>query len=166
MLLLVRRSFGYALTGNRPVQVLSYDTRSERVFAVCAFSVFGFEDWRFVTGTYNTERFNEACDDVVLDNGALQRGMLRPLVRKFPIVVLDNAAIHKSAEFEDMVNEEGGIVIFTPPYCWDTAPLDSGAFGWVRRYLQANQELCATIGLERALSRAFRAVTPSMARSF
>ena len=75
----LRRSLGYALTGNRPVQVVSYDMRSERVSALCALSVFDFEDWRFVTGTYNTERFNEACDD-----------MLRPLLRKFPIVVLDN----------------------------------------------------------------------------
>ena len=74
--------------------------------------------------------------------------------------------IHKSGEFDEMVRQEGGIVIFTPPYCWDTTPLDNGAFGWVRRRLLANDELCATIGLERALSHAFRAVTPSMARSF
>ena len=42
------RSFGYALTGNRPVQQLGFDTRTERVSALCAFSVKGFEDWRSV----------------------------------------------------------------------------------------------------------------------
>ena len=82
------RSFGYALTGNRPVQHLGFDTRTERVSALCAFSVKGFEDWRFVSGTYNGERFLEAAEDMVV-----------PLVVRHPIVVLDNASIHKSAKF-------------------------------------------------------------------
>lgn len=149
------RSFGYALTGNRPVQQLGFDTRTERVSALCAFSVKGFEDWRFVSGTYNGERFLEAAEDMVV-----------PLVVRHPIVVLDNASIHKSARFTEMIEDAGGIVIFTPPYCWDTTPLDNGAFGWVRRWLQHNESWCEAVGLERALARAFTAVTPSMARSF
>ena len=149
------RSYGYALCGNRPIQDLTFDTRTERVSALCAFSVHGFQDWRFVSGTFNSQRFLEAAEDMVV-----------PLVAKYPIVVLDNASIHKSAEFKDMIEQAGGIVIFTPPYCWDTTPLDNGAFGWVRRWLQHNEESCAMVGLERALARAFLAVTPKMARSF
>ena len=149
------RSFGYALCGNRPIHDLTFDTRTDRVSALCAFSVRGFQDWRFVSGTFNSHRFLAAAEDMVV-----------PLVAKYPIVVLDNASIHKSAEFQDMIEQAGGIVIFTPPYCWDTTPLDNGAFGWVRRWLQRNEELCAVVGLERALTRAFLAVTSSMARSF
>ena len=80
------------------------------------------------------------------------------------MVILDNASIHHCFDFVLRVNQCGGMVLFTPPYCFDTTPLDNGAFGLVKRFLQDNEELFEHVSLERALDTAFESVTPGDAR--
>ena len=87
-----------------------------------------------------------------------------PLVRQYPIIVLDNAKVHKSAKFEEMVRRAGGIVIFTPPYAFTLTPLDNGAFGLVVRYLQRWQSLLAHMSVEQRLDHAFRSISREDAR--
>jgi len=77
-------------------------------------------------------------------------------VRPGTVVILDNARIHKDPGFVREVNAAGGIVRFLPPYCFDLTPLDNGAFGMVKRYLQKHAWLVEKVGIEHALDRAFR----------
>ena len=65
-----------------------------------------------------------------------------------------------------MIFQAGGILLYTPPYCFDCTPLDNGAFGWIKRYLQKNSSRLAALPLERALAKAFEAAGPSEARSW
>ena len=77
---------------------------------------------------------------------------------------IDNATIHHSHAFVRRVNRRGGIVIFLPPYAYDTSALDNGAFGLVRRWLERNYTYLYAHGLEAAMDKAFRSLTPADAR--
>ena len=79
-------------------------------------------------------------------------------------VFIDNATIHHSHAFVRRVNRRGGIVIFLPPYAYDTSALDNGAFGLVRRWLERNYTYLYAHGLEAAMDKAFRSLTPADAR--
>ena len=80
------------------------------------------------------------------------------------VVILDNASIHKSRRFVRMVRHAGGEVLFTPPYAWDCTPLDHGAFGIVKRYLQKRGQRIANGSMRRGLDRAFARIGASAAR--
>mmetsp|Transcript_68719 Transcript_68719/g.136133 ORF Transcript_68719/g.136133 Transcript_68719/m.136133 type:complete len:153 (-) Transcript_68719:42-500(-) len=79
------------------------------------------------------------------------------------VVLIDNASIHKSRFFVEEVARRGGIVLFTPPYCWDLTPLDNGAFGKVKLWLEKNSELIDAMGwtTREALDAAFRRAIPN-----
>ena len=79
-------------------------------------------------------------------------------------VFVDNATIHHSHAFVRRVNRRGGIVIFLPPYAYDTSALDNGAFGLVRHWLERNYTYLYAHGLEAAMDKAFRSLTPADAR--
>lgn len=64
------------------------------------------------------------------------------------------------------VNQLGGIVFFSPPYRFDTTPLENGAFGLVKRYLQEHSEILLQQPLERVLDYAFESVTRGSAFLF
>ena len=91
-----------------------------------------------------------------------------PYITAFPgprsVVILDNAIIHHTHEFVSRVNECGGMVLYTPPYCFDCTPLDNGAFGFVKRYLQKHAQVLESVPLERALDKAFESVGKKKAR--
>ena len=67
-------------------------------------------------------------------------------------------------DFVQRVNECGGMVLFTAPYCFDCTPLDNGAFGFVKRYLEKHSDLFENVSLERALDKAFESVGKRKAR--
>jgi hypothetical protein len=81
-----------------------------------------------------------------------------------PVVVLDNASIHKSRRFARMVRRAGGIVRFTPPYAYDCSLLDNGAFGLVVRFLKRRGKLVERVGLQRGLDAAFKRIGRRAAR--
>jgi hypothetical protein len=56
------------------------------------------------------------------------------------------------------------MVLYTPPYCFDCTPLDNGAFGFVKRYLQKHVQVLESVPLERALDKAFESVGKKKAR--
>ena len=91
------------------------------------------------------------------------------VVNQYPgprsIVVLDNASIHRSRAFVDALALRGVKVLFTPPYAWDTTPLDNGAFGKVAQYFQAKSMAAESTGLTTRLTAALRwSVTRADAR--
>ena len=147
----MRRTLGYAVRGQTPRAESAFETvHGTRISALCAFSLFGFEDWRLTDGTFNTERFDDAVQQMLIDGGLIQR---------FPVIVLDHASIHSSQRFVTMIQNAGGIIEYTPPYCHEFTPLDNGAFGLVVRFLREHAHLVAQIGIEHALDAAFRSVS-------
>ena len=80
-------------------------------------------------------------------------------------MILDNASIHHCDEFKELVRAAGGIVRFTPPYCFDCTPLDNGAFGWVKRYVMKKDYL-RQASMDRALEAAFKAMPAKKAEEF
>ena len=113
-------------------------------------NIHGFVAWEHTNGTFNREAFEDAAQRVVLQH-----------VGMFPgpnsVVLIDNASIHKSLWFISQVNMRGGIVVFTPPYCWDLTPLDNGAFGGVKRWLQQHGSYMTQLGMSTSqmLDQAF-----------
>ena len=91
-----------------------------------------------------------------------------PYVNAFPgprsIVLLDNASIHHSRAFVRRVNRLGGMVIFLPPYCFTTSPLDNGAYGLVVRWLQRNAGRVRAVGLQQGMDEALSSLSASDAR--
>lgn len=81
------------------------------------------------------------------------------------MVVLDNASIHKCYEFVRAVNWRGGIVLYLPPYCFDLTPLDNGAFGCVRRWLQRHARWVESVGVQEGLDCAFERFSGVHART-
>lgn len=141
----LRSCFGYAALGVSPIARNGLYPRGKRVSSLCSFDINGFVDWVHLEGTYDRARFVVAARRVVVRH-----------VRPGTVVILDNARIHKSAAFVREVHAAGGIVKFLPPYCFDLTPLDNGAFGIVKRYLQKHAWLVERVGIEHALDRAFR----------
>ena len=94
--------------------------------------------------------------------------MIFPYVSRFPnarsVVFIDNASIHHSHAFVRGVNKRNGIVVFLPPYSYETSVLDNGAFGLVRRWLDSHYEYLYTHGLKAAMDEALRSLTPADAR--
>lgn len=142
--------------------------RGLRLSALCLLSIQGFEDWRFTEHTYTTALFNYATLGDDKDWGMLSLPRARhgglSLIERFPLLLIDNARIHTSDEFEQAVRAKGGIVKFLPPYCWNLSPLDNGAFGLVVRYLEVNAARLSRVPLSDALAEAFLSVTPDAAR--
>lgn len=149
----VRRSFGYALRGRTPSAASAFENiHGTRISALCAFTLNGFEDWRLTDGTFDTERFEAAIQELLIDSG---------LIDRYPVVVLDNARIHGSERFKNMIEAAGGFVVYTPPYCHELTPLDNGAFGLVVRFLREHADIVEVAGIERALDAAFRSLSPA-----
>ena len=74
------------------------------------------------------------------------------------VIILDNASIHHSVRFTNLIAAAGGIVLYTPPYCWNCTPLDNGAFGaqGLTGFLKRNCAWVAQVGMVVGLDAAFR----------
>jgi len=157
----MRRSFGYALRGQTPIGASGLLDRGQRLSALCSFDVGGFVDYELTEGTFDRETFLDAAERVICDH-------ITPFPGPRSIVLIDNASIHRSVRLMEAVNARGGMLMFTPPYCWDLTPLDNNAFGLVKRWLQDRSTLLKAMpnytfrgAFELALQHA---VTPSGAR--
>ena len=154
----MNRTFGWALRGRTPMASKGMLPRGLRRSALCGLDIKGFVNWYIITGTFKKVQFLEAVRTTVLPH-------MEPFPGKRSVLILDNASIHHGPELRAMVEAKNCILHYTPPYCFDCTPLDNGAFGWVRRYLQKRKELLSR-NLTKALHAAFNAVQPRHARSF
>jgi len=153
-----KRTFGYAMTGKTPIASRGYMMPGHRVSSLCGYDINGFVCWEHTTGTFDRDRFLAAVRRSVLPHVGTAGG-------RRSVVIVDNASIHKCSEFVDMINSVGGILLYMPPYCFDLTPLDNGAFGQVRRWLQSHSEKVAQRGVQWALDEAFRSVGSRSARA-
>ena len=110
--------------------------------------------WSIINGTFDEDAFMEAVRTVVvrhrpaarpqrpLTPAAAQRAQV-PFMTPFPgkrsVLVLDNASIHHSVRFAAMMAAHGFMVLYTPAYCFNLTPLDNGAFGRLKQYIQHKQ---------------------------
>ena len=181
----LNRRFGWAMRGATPIHSCGMIGRGQRHSALCGFDVKGFVNWYITTGTFNKERFLDAfkrsvvsaayqchpcCPRCCRDSPTPFRRSQLPHTKPFPgkrsVIILDNASIHHCPELLPLCNAAGVVLLYTPPYCFDCTPLDNGAFGWVKRYLQKHAGTFEHVDLDLALDQAFRRVRPRHARCF
>lgn len=82
--------------------------------------------WR---GTCNTKVFNAWLEQ-----------QLVPLLDDRKVVVMDNAAFHKSQRTRDLIAATGASLLFLPPYSPDLNPIEK-SFGTLKRHRQYNEHL-------------------------
>lgn len=145
----LRRSFGYAIRGHPATAPDVAPLRHARVSSLCAFTIEGFVDWRHTEGTFTRDTFLEAIYLMFL--GPKSTG----ICARRPLVLIDNARIHHSDDFVNLITRAGGCVKFLAPYCWHLSPLDNGAFGMVVRWMQEHQRRLVQLPLHEQLDLAF-----------
>ena len=132
-----------------PVGISIFDrdvvlTRSRTVSALTYFSMRGFEDWRYSSGTYDSAAWQRATDDMLLTPKPYFNN--ETLAEQFDALLLDNASIHKDEQYLRKVGMYIK-VLFIPPYCYHLSPLDNGAYGCAYRpcspeFSTPNHSLC------------------------
>ena len=80
-------------------------------------------------GTCDTDTFNAWLGQQLL-----------PQLAKGTIIVIDNAAFHKSAATREMVDDAGCQILFLPPYSPDLMPIEK-RFGNIKRYRKYNPDM-------------------------
>ena len=133
--------------------------RKHRVSLLAAIEISGIQGAFVVEGAFNTELFNFGVQYFILDK-----------IDSFAAdddrsaVVLDNARIHDSGEFKEMIRSKGGIVIFLPPYSPDFNPIER-SFYVIKEWLSRHRD-----EMERnpkmAVYRSLDAITPAHAEYF
>ena len=109
-----------------------------------------------VEGAFSTELFNFGVRYFILDKiGSFAAGDDRS------VVVLDNARIHDSDEFIEMIRSKGGIVIFLPPYSPDFNPIEI-SFYVIKEWLSRHRDETET-NPKMAVYRSLDAITPAHA---
>lgn len=148
------------MRGSPAIASYGYPGRGKRFSTLATFDYKGFVSWYTIDGTFDKNAFIKGVKEIVL-----------PHIQCFPgrrsVVILDNASIHHTYTFVRFVNSRGGLVLFTPPYCFDCTPLDNGAFGCLVHYLRANNWILEQLadGFPAALDTAFEnAVSRKRAR--
>lgn len=155
----INRRNGWALRGVTPEAPLGFKGRGKRISSLVGVDVEGFVDWYSIGGTFKRANFLRALEETVIPH-------MTPFPGPRSVVIMDNASIHKSAEVRAMIQAANGILLFTPPYCFDCTPLDNGAFGWVSRKLKQLSDVFKHVSLARALDHVFRRAAPKHARSW
>lgn len=72
-------------------------------------------------GTCNTAIFNEWLEKA-----------LCPLLNEHDVVVMDNAAFHKSPTTKALIEQTGATLLFLPPYSPDFMPIEH-TFGTIKQ---------------------------------
>ncbi|HHW76190.1 MAG TPA: IS630 family transposase, partial [Xanthomonadaceae bacterium] len=97
--------------------------------------------------------FDGTCNTAVFD--AWLARQLCPLLTPEHVVILDNAAFHKSAKTRELITAQGARLLFLPPYSPDLNPVERDLRNRHHRFLTAVQlrQLAgpgAALGIERS----------------
>jgi putative transposase len=77
--------------------------------------------------------FEGTCNTVIFNLWLAQE--LCPKLHEKMVVVMDNAAFHKSVMTQDLIRNTGATVLFLPPYSPDLNPIEN-TFGTIKRNRQ------------------------------
>jgi transposase len=129
------RKFGWAPIG-RGCEVSRSVKRSERWSVLPALSVDGYLSYIIYQGSITAEIFELYVEQQVLPH-------CTPYPGPRSIIILDNAAIHKSARLSNLCEEHGVLLIFLPPYSPDYNPIEAtfkDLKAWVKRNYKLAEE--------------------------
>ena len=152
------RHFGYFQHGYTQPSVLGHFIRKHRISVLAGLSSGGIEGIEVMEGAYNTDLFNFAFRNFLLDRVGSFADM-----EDCSIVVLDNCRIHDSDDFIEMVHSQGGIVHFLPPSP-DFMPIEL-AFNFVKNWLGRNRSY-AEQNSKLAVVKALQAISSMDAENF
>ena len=62
----LKRGWGYALRGRKPIDSMGHLPRTYRCSSLCGFDVKGFVNWYTIRGTFNRSKFLEASEAMVV----------------------------------------------------------------------------------------------------
>jgi transposase len=122
------RQHGWAARGNK-VYGLRSGNRRPRTSLIAALIGKKLAAPMLFDGTTNTAIFNQWLEE-----------MLCPLLTANDVVVMDNAAFHKSQCTAELIAATGATLLFLPPYSPDIMPIEK-TFGTLKRYRQYNNHL-------------------------
>lgn len=108
----VTRRYGYAPTGQR-VYGLTSGHRRPRTSLIAARMGPDFEEPFLFEGTCDTAVFNSWL-----------KARLCPRLTREHLVIMDNAAFHKSPETAHLIHHTGATLLFLPPYSPDLNPIE------------------------------------------
>ena len=80
----------------------------------------------------------EGTCNALIFNDWLEK-QLCPLLDENCVVIMDNAAFHKSAKTRALIQSAGAILLFLPPYSPDLNPIEND-FGALKKIREFNQE--------------------------
>jgi transposase len=113
-----RKIYGYRSGERRPRTSLIAALSEKQLIAPMLFS-----------GTCNTITFNSWLEQELL-----------PYLNNNVVVVVDNAAFHKSKETERIITKTGAILLFLPPYSPHLMPIEQ-TFGTIKKIRKYNEAL-------------------------
>jgi putative transposase len=122
------RQHGWAARGEK-VYGLRSGNRRPRTSLIAALIEKKLAAPMLFDGTTNTAIFNQWLEE-----------MLCPLLGPNDVVVMDNAAFHKSQRTAELIASTGATLLFLPPYSPDIMPIEK-TFGTLKRYRQYNNHL-------------------------
>jgi len=122
------RQHGWAVRGEK-VYGLRSGNRRPRTSLIAALIEKKLAATMLFEGTTNTVIFNQWLEE-----------MLCPLLNENDVVVMDNAAFHKSQRTAEIIAATGATLLFLPPYSPDIMPIEK-TFGTLKRYRQYNNQL-------------------------
>ena len=126
------RKFGWAPIG-RGCEVSHSIKRSERWSVLPALSVDGYLSYFIYQGSITAEIFELFVEQQVLPH-------CTPYPGPQSIIILHNAAIHKSAHLSSLCEEQGVLLIFLPPYSPDYNPIEA-TFKDLKAWVKVNHKL-------------------------
>jgi transposase len=109
----VTRRYGRAPRGEKIYGLRSGHSRPRTSLIAARFEGGGFEAPFLFQGTCHTEIFNLWLEH-----------HLCPLLNDTHVVVLDNAAFHKSERTRTLIEKTGATLLFLPPYSPDLNPIE------------------------------------------
>jgi transposase len=110
-----RRLRGRSLKGTRATGA-QYSFRGKRWSVLPVVSHRGVLDAYIVQGSVNSQRLLEFAQHVLLPH-------LNPFPQDNSVLVLDNASTHRSAEFVQLVESTGALLVYLPAYSPEFSPV-------------------------------------------
>jgi len=122
------RTFGWALKGRKVYGLRSGNRRPRTSLIAARIGKLLAAPFLF-QGVCNTAIFN-----------AWLSAELAPHLNENTVVVIDNAAFHKSPQTKAIIEATGATLMFLPPYSPDLMPIEQ-TFGTIKRYRSYHNHL-------------------------
>lgn len=139
--------YGRGYKGERVAFAAPYQ-RGNKITMMSVISVYQIEAAMYGTWSADGEIFVEFVEKV-----------LRPILKPYHVLVMDNVSFHKSKQVQTIVNDVGARIIFLPPYHPELNPIEEM---WSKVKTCLRKLSARTLNdFQSAIKNAFEMVTPS-----